>query len=64
MYSIPSSYLAMAASDSISLARIFYYAREKFYNTVQTTVLECKEKYGSDPVLTLWESYALLMQGE
>lgn len=53
----------MAASDSVLLAKLFYYAREKQYNTIQNTIVECKEKHGADPTLTFFDGISLLMQG-
>ena len=53
----------MAASDSVILAKLFYYGREQLYNTIQSIVVECKEKYGADPVLSFYDGVSLLMQG-
>ena len=42
---------------------VLYYARERYYRHVQTSVLEVLKKYGSDPVLLFWKAYGIIMEG-
>ena len=42
---------------------MLYYARERYYRHVQTSVLEVLKKYGSDPVLLFWKAYGIIMEG-
>ena len=44
-------------------AGVLYYARERYYRHVQTSVLEVLKKYGSDPVLLFWKAYGIIMEG-
>lgn len=44
-------------------AAVLYYARERYYRHVQTSVLEVLKKYGSDPVLLFWKAYGIIMEG-
>jgi hypothetical protein len=43
---------------------IIYYARERYYQHIQTEVLELVKKYGADPTLTYWQAYSLVMSGK
>ena len=41
-----------------------YYARERYYQHIQTEVLEVVKRYGEDPILSYWKAYSLIMSGE
>ncbi|KAK2562076.1 Tetratricopeptide repeat protein 21B [Acropora cervicornis] len=52
----------MASSDTVSLAYINYYCREKYYRHLQNACLESLKKYGNDPVLIFWKAFGVLME--
>ncbi|XP_077996608.1 tetratricopeptide repeat protein 21B-like [Glandiceps talaboti] len=52
----------MADADSLSLARLNYYCREKYYRHMQNAALESLKKYGSDPVLLFFKAYSLVLE--
>lgn len=41
-----------------------YYAREKYYQHIQTEVLKLQKKYGQEPILLYWKAYSLVMCGK
>ncbi|CAH3123731.1 unnamed protein product [Pocillopora meandrina] len=52
----------MASSDTVTLAYINYYCREKYYRHLQNSCLESLKKYGNDPVLIFWKAFGVLME--
>ncbi|CAH3021819.1 unnamed protein product [Porites evermanni] len=52
----------MASSDTVTLAYINYYCREKYYRHLQNACLESLKKYGNDPVLIFWKAFGVLME--
>ncbi|XP_065054055.1 tetratricopeptide repeat protein 21B-like isoform X1 [Rhopilema esculentum] len=52
----------MAATDSVTLAKINYCCREGYYRQLQNICLESLQKYGHDPVLIFWKAFGILME--
>ncbi|XP_070546763.1 tetratricopeptide repeat protein 21B-like [Ptychodera flava] len=52
----------MAAADSLTLAGLNYYCREKYYRHMQNVASESLKKYGSDPVLLFFKAYSLILE--
>ncbi|XP_013391055.1 tetratricopeptide repeat protein 21B [Lingula anatina] len=52
----------MAETDSVTLAKINYYCREKLYRHMQNAALEGMKKYGNDPVLKFFHAYSMLLE--
>jgi len=55
--------LLLTSPPHCTQAGVLYYARERYYRHVQTSVLEVLKKYGSDPVLLFWKAYGIIMEG-
>jgi len=52
----------MAATDSVTLAKINHCCREGYYRQLQNICLETLQKYGHDPVLVFWKAFGILME--
>ncbi|XP_041371664.1 tetratricopeptide repeat protein 21B-like [Gigantopelta aegis] len=52
----------MAESDPVTLAKINYYCREKYYAHMESAATEGLQKYGNDPVLKFFAAYAKILQ--
>ena len=40
-----------------------YYARERYFRKVATSMLEVVKECGSDPILVYWKGYSTIMEG-
>ncbi|XP_046549679.1 tetratricopeptide repeat protein 21B-like [Haliotis rubra] len=54
----------MADADPVTIAKINYYLREKYYNHVESTATEGLQKYGNDPVLKFFAAFAKILQDQ
>lgn len=41
-----------------------YYAREKYYQHVQTEIVKVQKEYGLEPIYIYWKAYGLVMSGK
>ncbi|KAL5010855.1 hypothetical protein ScPMuIL_013160 [Solemya velum] len=53
----------MADTDPIILAKIFYYAREKYYCHMEQAAEQGLQKYNNDLVLKFFRAYSQILQG-
>ena len=42
---------------------VHYYARERYFRKVATSMLEVVKDHGSDPILVFWKGYSTIMEG-
>ncbi|KAK6182507.1 hypothetical protein SNE40_010181 [Patella caerulea] len=53
----------MAESDPITMSKINYYCREKYYSHMENVASESLQKFGNDPVLKFFVAFAKILQG-